>query len=47
MNIARHTAVDWAYFCREVAVDLMMEFSVPIGGYDRKVDIDETCVWHT
>ena len=36
------TLVDWASFCREVAIDLMLERSEPIGGSGVIVEIDES-----
>lgn len=42
LKIAKHTSVDWASFCREVAVDIMITHSEKIGGEGKTVEIDES-----
>ena len=44
MQIGHQTVIDWANFCREVAIDVMLEpnNSEPIGGEGLTVEIDES-----
>ena len=42
VGVAHQTAVDWASFCREVAIDVVIEHSEQIGGPGIVVEIDES-----
>lgn len=41
-GFADHTLVDWASFCREVAIDIVFNHSESIGGIGVIVEIDES-----
>lgn len=42
MGIAHQTTIDWPSFCREVAIDVLMENAEAIEGPDETVEIDES-----
>ena len=42
MGFASHTLADWGSFCREVAIEEVIEKSERIGGYGKFVEIDES-----
>ena len=41
-DLSDRTIVDWCSFCREVAVDQILENSLKIGGFGTIVEIDES-----
>lgn len=41
-GFSSRTLVDWASFCREVAIDVVFNHSEPIGGLGIVVEIDES-----
>ena len=44
LEVDRNTAVDWASFCREVAIDAMLskKYRQKLGGVGKVVEIDES-----
>ena len=42
LGFGDHALVDWASFCREVAIDAVMVHSEMIGGVGEEVEIDES-----
>ena len=40
-HFSERTLVDWASFCREVAIDQVLEHPTKIGGPGKEVEIDE------
>ena len=41
-QFASHTTTDWFNFCREVAIDIVINNNQKIGGPDKIVEIDES-----